>query len=122
MPNPFFAPNVVTSLGGDLEAMVPGHLADYGIRLDGCRLFIALVSDDRVTAAGRVVSFVPGDAARLEFEFAALGTPVVGLTVATGKGEASRNFGADSLKSIRVRFMSPDQPPWVGSASCSCAK
>ena len=83
---PLDAPDVVTCLGGDLETMVPGQLAGYGVMLDGSRLFLALVPDDVVTAAGRVVSFAPGNAARLEFVFAALGAPLVGWMVATDRG------------------------------------
>ena len=67
---PLDAPNIVTGLGGELEGAVRGHLAGCGIRLDGSRLFVALVPDGRVTATGSVVSFVRGDAARLEFVFA----------------------------------------------------
>lgn len=79
---PFDAREVVSGLGGDPAARDAAHLPGHGVRLDCARLALALVPDEREEAAGHVVSFGAGDAERIGFVFAALGTPLVRRTVA----------------------------------------
>lgn len=82
---PLDAPEIVTALGGALAGGQAAELAGHGLMLDASRLVFGLVPDDRSRARGHILTFGSGDAARVEFVFAALGAPFEVRTVTVGE-------------------------------------